>query len=679
MDVNVNESELDQLFDSFEDDVGVETIQEETGEGFQKVSKYREIPEYQNQHSDVIISKDKRIDNFNNQVTIQGESDSQYIVFEMDRYYDGIDLNDKLIQIHYERPDKEGDNCPVVNVEMSDTKIRFGWVVPQQATQVFGILKVMPFAIGTSPVSDTNTYIIKEMYSEYRVYQGLAVDGGITKPTDEWYQQFVNQMVFFMEEAQNAVNRIGTSVEDTKRYRDETAEIASSISDISAEVEQFEQISEQAKSEINEAAQEVELSKTAAANSALMSKSYSEGGTGLREDEANKNAKYFMEQAQRLVEAAGTGGLIPAGTITFEEIPEIPTTGHMYNISNSFVTDDRFEDGAGYRYNSGVNVYWTLNGKLDVLSGVPPTKADIGLGNVPNVTTNDQTPTFERAETRENILSGEKLSVLFGKLSKIIYDLSEVAFSGSYDDLSGLPSLFSGNYDDLSNKPVIPTIPGSLPANGGNADTIENKDLDYIMDYDNLNNKPTAEDIGAVPTEAGLKFQIKFHNDKSFSDIDSMPEESEYGKSFIRIFSSNFDGMVIENSSTTGNYVAQLCLSSDGIKFRKRQGTKEYEPWKDLLDYNSLGIASVKTEITLNVSDWSGTETPFTQTLSVPVVNSDSIIDIDVAGTVTAEQLDAYINAKIVDGGQGAGTITLKAFGDKPEVAIPLKVVVRKV
>lgn len=30
----------------------------------------------------------------------------------------------------------------------------------------------------------------------------------------------------------------------------------------------------------------------------------------------------------------------------------------------------------------------------------------------------------------------------------------------------------SGSYNDLSNKPTIPTIPSSLPANGGNADTV---------------------------------------------------------------------------------------------------------------------------------------------------------------------------------------------------------------
>lgn len=69
------------------------------------------------------------------------------------------------------------------------------------------------------------------------------------------------------------------------------------------------------------------------------------------------------------------------------------------------------------------------------------TKADIGLGNVPNVATNDQTPTFTTATTRENIATGEKLSIMFGKIAKFFADLKAVAFSGSYNDLSDKPTL----------------------------------------------------------------------------------------------------------------------------------------------------------------------------------------------------------------------------------------------
>ena len=35
----------------------------------------------------------------------------------------------------------------------------------------------------------------------------------------------------------------------------------------------------------------------------------------------------------------------------------------------------------------------------------------------------------------------------------------------------------SHSYNDLSNKPTIPTIPSSLPANGGNADTVDGKHI----------------------------------------------------------------------------------------------------------------------------------------------------------------------------------------------------------
>lgn len=51
------------------------------------------------------------------------------------------------------------------------------------------------------------------------------------------------------------------------------------------------------------------------------------------------------------------------------------------------------------------------------------TKAQVGLSNVPNVSTNNQTPTYTEAATLENITSGEVLSVAFGKIKKAISSL----------------------------------------------------------------------------------------------------------------------------------------------------------------------------------------------------------------------------------------------------------------
>lgn len=60
---------------------------------------------------------------------------------------------------------------------------------------------------------------------------------------------------------------------------------------------------------------------------------------------------------------------------------------------------------------------------IDFMNPHKVNKEQVGLGNVPNVTTNDQTPTYEEAEEFENISSGEKLSISFGKIQKAISSL----------------------------------------------------------------------------------------------------------------------------------------------------------------------------------------------------------------------------------------------------------------
>ena len=56
------------------------------------------------------------------------------------------------------------------------------------------------------------------------------------------------------------------------------------------------------------------------------------------------------------------------------------------------------------------------------------TPSTIGLGDVPNVPTNDQTPTYTEASTLATLTSGEKLSVAFGKIKKAISDfISHIA------------------------------------------------------------------------------------------------------------------------------------------------------------------------------------------------------------------------------------------------------------
>lgn len=58
---------------------------------------------------------------------------------------------------------------------------------------------------------------------------------------------------------------------------------------------------------------------------------------------------------------------------------------------------------------------------------------------------------FTQASTRTNIVSGESISTLFGKVKKWFADLSTVAFSGSYADLSNTPTIDSALSDISTN------------------------------------------------------------------------------------------------------------------------------------------------------------------------------------------------------------------------------------
>lgn len=53
----------------------------------------------------------------------------------------------------------------------------------------------------------------------------------------------------------------------------------------------------------------------------------------------------------------------------------------------------------------------------------------------------DTTVTFTQAASRINIVTGESMNVILGKVAKYLADLKPVAFSGSYQDLEGTPDI----------------------------------------------------------------------------------------------------------------------------------------------------------------------------------------------------------------------------------------------
>lgn len=78
---------------------------------------------------------------------------------------------------------------------------------------------------------------------------------------------------------------------------------------------------------------------------------------------------------------------------------------------------------------------------------------------------------------------------------------------------------------------------------------------------------------------------------------------------------------------------------------------------------------------TLLASGWTGSEAPFVYTLAIAGVTATSYQELVPAVNITAEQLKALQAANITDGGQAAGSMTLKAYGKVPTVDIPIRVI----
>lgn len=93
---------------------------------------------------------------------------------------------------------------------------------------------------------------------------------------------------------------------------------------------------------------------------------------------------------------------------------------------------------------------------------------------------------------------------------------------------------------------------------------------------------------------------------------------------------------------------------------------------------NAKTAKSSVTTATLAAASWSGTAAPYTYTLTVSGVTTTSTQEITPTTNITVEQLAALQAANLQDGGQAANSITLKAFGEKPTIDLPIRIILRK-
>lgn len=172
------------------------------------------------------VDKDKNITVDPTQINLSQEENSQFIPFEIPRYYDGIDLKDKIIQIHYTNSDGDEDFDNVVNVQYNNDKIRFAWLIDASVTYLPGEITFEIRATGVNEKGNNYTWITRPN-GKLNIISSLS-GKGIIKPDSDWYTGFVNTMNSKINEAsayaeqanaaatraENAANGVETDIAD---------------------------------------------------------------------------------------------------------------------------------------------------------------------------------------------------------------------------------------------------------------------------------------------------------------------------------------------------------------------------------------------------------------------------------------------------------------------------------
>ena len=275
-------------------------------------------------------------------------------------------------------------------------------------------------------------------------------------------------------------------------------------------------------------------------------------------------------------------------------------------------------------------------------------KEQVGLGNVPNVTTNDQTPTYEEDEEFGNISSGEKLSIAFGKIQKAISSL--LGHINNFDNphKTTKSQIQLGNVDNTSDvdKPVS---------------TAQQKAIDGA--YAN-SNKYTDQKIADLINGAP----------ETMDTLKEVADAIEKNKSVVETLDKSIGTKANQNEldTHTGNDTIHI-TSDERTKWNDANNKKHTHSNKSVLD----GITS---EL---VQKW--TETSSSSVTGIKGVNEDSFrrgnveltaenVGAVATGGDTAENTATFTSSDVADGSASTWTNVSKLSSGEKHSSILKKV-----
>lgn len=311
------------------------------------------------------------------------------------------------------------------------------------------------------------------------------------------------------------------------------------------------------------------------------------------------------------------------------------------------------------------------------------TKAQVGLGSVPNVATNDQTPTFTQASALGNLSSGEKLTISLGKIMKAIADF----IAHKEDAVLHITTAERTNWNDAnskkhahSNKSVIDGITQVLVDKWNSA-------LTALPAHTH-----TKSQITDMPTKVS-----QFTNDAGYitqADVDASQSHTHSNKTVLdKITQTLLDtwngkaGTSVATQAANGLMAAADKKKLDGVAAGANNYVHPSAHPASMITQDATHRFTSDTEkngwnkflfsaaITVPASGWSA-EVPYTQTVSVSGLTSamDVMLTLNITGSPTTDQVKVWKAALgMIDVGTTAdGSVSFTCYSKKPAVDLPL-------
>ena len=171
-------------------DVAIMAYSGDDGNWIEHMS-YEHYSDYSDDNISEIDDK-KNISLHEKQFNITQEENSQYVPFEMNRYYDGFDLTKTTLSIHYITSDGYCGASDPVNVTYNNEKIRFAWLVDGDATHVAGNIKFEIWATGVNSSGKPYTWKSKPV-DKMNVLQSI-INNKTIKLDNTWVNELVTKI-----------------------------------------------------------------------------------------------------------------------------------------------------------------------------------------------------------------------------------------------------------------------------------------------------------------------------------------------------------------------------------------------------------------------------------------------------------------------------------------------------